>query len=105
MSSRWFRKGGARWCGAISLRGASDAETTAAILDAESQCVVASLPEKEVAELPDLLRGGWEVSRTRPAPSVLRWVLERRGSLVVPVGAFDDRESGMVVLCAERPES
>jgi hypothetical protein len=73
----------------------------AQIIESERASAIVGIDTSVEKELDLLLRSGWRYSPEGPAPEVLTWSYNRGGVTLWPVGAFDDRECGVVAFTSE----
>ncbi len=88
---------GVRWFGAVQFELA-EVDVVADWLELGIEALVVCLPEAALRSLEPLLARGWSGGRTEPPQAVLDALVAQEGLLFWPVGAFDDRESGGVLL-------
>ncbi|MCY3002492.1 MAG: hypothetical protein NTV21_11880 [Planctomycetota bacterium] len=88
---------GVRWFGAVQFELA-EVDVVADWLERGIEALVVCLPEPALRSMEPLLARGWSSDRSAPPQAVLDALLRLDGVLFWPVGAFDDRESGGVLL-------
>lgn len=94
-------KEGVRYFGARYVT-AEDIESAVAVLHAESASHLAAVKRSDMGALNGLVASGWDRSSFGPSSAVVDSVARGAGIVLWPVGAFDDREAGVVAIA--RPE-
>jgi hypothetical protein len=89
---------GRRWFGGALLVGAGDLRLACAVIEDEQASAIVAIPQSAETHLTDLLGAGWSKERMQPAREIVAALDRWDGLLFFPVGEFDDRESGVVVV-------